>query len=296
MKKHEGFHGQKAVIIPRQVCQRACREQPVITAMYITDIGYYPNARHHFRERNRGADQHILIYCKEGQGKVRLHDTLYNIDPGECFLIPKNTPHAYGANEKTPWTIYWLHFTGTSADALVNGILQEDMLVKKFLHASHDLEKQFDDMYNRLERGLSTENLLHANLHLSAYLADCLLDNAAPTVAEENTGNAINAAIDFMHKRIHTKCQLHDLSAELNISISHLSVIFKQKTGYSPIEYFNHLKIQQASQFLLFTDLRVNEIAIRLGMEDPYYFSRFFKRHMGLSPQAYRARRKKDAG
>ncbi|MBC7626240.1 MAG: helix-turn-helix transcriptional regulator [Ferruginibacter sp.] len=54
------------------------------------------------------------------------------------------------------------------------------------------------------------------------------------------------------------------------------------------MEYFNHLKIQKACQFLLFTKLRIKEISIELGIEDHYYFSRLFHKVMGVSPVCYR--------
>jgi AraC-like DNA-binding protein len=43
----------------------------------------------------------------------------------------------------------------------------------------------------------------------------------------------------------------------------------------------------------MFTELRINEIAAKIGIDDPYYFSRFFKRRIGVSPHEYRAKRKK---
>lgn len=296
MKKHEGFQGQKAVVIPRIIYQRACREQPAIAGMYITDIGYYPNAHHHFRERSAGAEQHILIYCQEGNGRLRLGDSTCTVEPGECFIIPKQIPHVYAANEDHPWTIYWIHFAGVAADSLVNGLQPHYGIIKKFVHFSNEREAMFNQMYDRLERGFGTSNLLYANLHLPGFLADCLFENVPPASLAGVSVNIVDAAIDYMQKRIAANCRLMDLASILNISVSHLSYIFKQKTGFSPIEYFNHLKVQQACQYLLFTDLRVNEIGIRLGMEDAYYFSRFFKRQIGISPQAYRSRRKKDAG
>ncbi|HVS95503.1 MAG TPA: helix-turn-helix transcriptional regulator, partial [Puia sp.] len=58
-----------------------------------------------------------------------------------------------------------------------------------------------------------------------------------------------------------------------------------------PIEYFNHLKIQKACQYLLHTELRIKEIACKLGFEDPFYFSRMFHKLMGMSPNQYRVRK-----
>ena len=51
------------------------------------------------------------------------------------------------------------------------------------------------------------------------------------------------------------------------------------------------LKVQKACQYLLFTDLRIKEIANKLGIEDQYYFSRMFTKIMGMSPVAYRIKR-----
>jgi AraC-like DNA-binding protein len=75
-----------------------------------------------------------------------------------------------------------------------------------------------------------------------------------------------------------------------NLSVTHFSALFRKKTGHSPIEYFNHLKIQKACQYLAFTSMTVKELAFYIGIEDQYYFSRMFTRLMGISPSAYRKR------
>ena len=56
------------------------------------------------------------------------------------------------------------------------------------------------------------------------------------------------------------------------------------------VEYFNHLKIQKACQFLSFTDMPFKELSINVGIDDQYYFSRMFSRLMGISPTEYRKR------
>ena len=63
---------------------------------------------------------------------------------------------------------------------------------------------------------------------------------------------------------------------------------FKKHTGMSPLAYFNRLKIERACQLLKDTDLKVNQICLKLGIDDQYYFSRLFSKTMGISPTAYR--------
>jgi len=101
----------------------------------------------------------------------------------------------------------------------------------------------------------------------------------------------IDSAIDFMSKNTDHVINLEDIARTINLSPFHFSSVFKKKTGFTPIEYFNHLKVQKACQYLLFSDLRVKEIAFQSGIDDPYYFSRLFRKVMGTSPNEYREKR-----
>ena len=62
----------------------------------------------------------------------------------------------------------------------------------------------------------------------------------------------------------------------------------KKKTGLSPMDYYIKMKIQYACQLLSQSDLKIKEVAEKIGYEDPYYFSRLFKQVMNKSPKDYR--------
>ena len=76
MKKGEGFKGEKSVVLPDSIIDNL-RINPLTKLLYVTDIGYYPNAKFHFRERTKGIAQHVLIYCVEGEGSISsFHNTM----------------------------------------------------------------------------------------------------------------------------------------------------------------------------------------------------------------------------
>ena len=286
----EGFQGQKAIIIPKRILSARCEKNEIISPLYITDIGYYPKAKFHYRERLHGINQHILIYCIEGKGSIKINRTIYNIQADDFFIIPSQSSHYYTTNENDPWTIYWIHFKGSISSAIVDLTLKQLGGPKGFVNYNRDRINLFNNMYDTLERGYKTESLIYVNMSLWHYLTTFIFMDKLNVSLESSGTSLIDRAIDFMSKKTEQIVTLEEIAKKINLSPSHFSSVFKKKTGFSPIEYFNHLKVQKACQHLLFSDLRIKEIAYKLGINDPYYFSRLFTKVMGISPNEYRNR------
>jgi AraC-like DNA-binding protein len=288
IKKKEGFEGQRAIALPKKILAMQCLSNPVITDSHITDIGYYPKAKYHYRKRIHGVDQNILIYCVEGKGTAQIDSGNFQVSAGEFLIVPANLPHRYEADEDQAWTIYWLHFRGKLSDSICESITRKYNSFKGSVNYSQKRIQLFDEIYTNLERGYSTDNLTYANMCLWNFMASFLFDNKFNYTARDEAPDITTKAIDFMQQHLEETLTLTDIAAKVNLSVSHFAAIFHRKTGFSPIEYFNHLKIQKACQYLQFTGQRVNEIASHVGIDDPYYFSRLFKKLMGVSPNEYR--------
>jgi AraC-like DNA-binding protein/mannose-6-phosphate isomerase-like protein (cupin superfamily) len=293
IKKKEGFQGQRAIVLPRKIVNDFCLTNAITKGLYVTDIGYYPKAKHHYRQRQHGADQHILIHCIEGKGTVQIEKKLYQLKPDDLIIIPAGTPHNYAADEKDSWTIYWVHFKGTIANAVVDAMISQFKGHQGAISFENKRIELFYDIYSNLERGYGNDNLCYANMCLWHYLSSFLYNDKfnVSEKKESRQDMIIEPSINFMQKHLSEALRLSDLAESVNVSVPHYSYLFKQKTGFAPMEYFSQLKVQKACQYLLFTDLRVKEIAEQLGIEDPYYFSRMFTRLMGLSPKEYRIKR-----
>jgi AraC-like DNA-binding protein/mannose-6-phosphate isomerase-like protein (cupin superfamily) len=290
LKKREGFQGQKSIVLPRKILSEFSNSNSFASGMYITDIGYYPKAKYHYRQRTHGSDQHILIYCLEGKGKVSVLKNNYSLQPGSFVIIPAGSAHSYSSAEDDSWTIYWIHFTGPVSKKMVEALKQKS---NGFYHRVAFKQKRldlFDDMYACLERGYGNDNLCYANLCLYHYISSFLYDDQFSNTHEKTLADdPVEFSISFMQQHIAQPLSLEEIARSVNFSASHYSALFRKKTGFAPIEYFNHLKIQLACQYLHFTELRVKEIADKLGIEDPYYFTRLFTKLMSMSPNQYRS-------
>ena len=114
IKIKNGFQGERSLVMPEMILNLA-ESDPVLRTLHITDIGYYPHATYHYRERAESIDQCVLIYCVKGSGHYSIESKQYEVKANQYFIVPANTPHAYASNNDDPWTIYWIHFSGSLA-------------------------------------------------------------------------------------------------------------------------------------------------------------------------------------
>ncbi len=108
------------------------------------------------------------------------------------------------------------------------------------------------------------------------------------TKREEQTSGSINMAKIYMEDNYKKDISLDDVSRKLDISPYYFSKLFKEETGENFIEYLTGIRIEKAKKLLLNRDLSIKNICIETGYSDPNYFSRIFKKQVGLTPTEYR--------
>ena len=111
----DGFKNEKAIILPYNI-RAYLKENNVTRNLHVTHIGYYPDAKYHFRERKSGANQNILILCEKGKGWIIHNNEKSYLERNQVYILPANETHAYGADNKDPWSSYWVHFLGEDVD------------------------------------------------------------------------------------------------------------------------------------------------------------------------------------
>lgn len=290
-RKKEGFAGQKMIVLPQKILSKI-KFYPFFNSLYITDIGYFPKAKYHYRQRNDGIDQYIFIYCTEGKGWYELNNIRYSVEPDDFFIIPSGQAHSYGADIEDPWSIYWVHFDGIMTQSLSSESFPFEQPLHFSVYHIQDRVNIFNDMYLTLQKGYSLENIGYANSCLWHLLGSFLFHGSYKSCKTGEIHDPIEESISWMQKNLHKNVELETLANNAHFSVSYFSMLFNKKTGYSPIEYFIHLKMQRACQYLDLTEFKVKEIAQLLGYQDPYYFSRLFHKIMGIFPSEYRKKEK----
>lgn len=107
------------------------------------------------------------------------------------------------------------------------------------------------------------------------------------------TEQLVNAAKKYVQKNYKEKLTLAMISSDIGISQGYLSSVFKKTTGSNLNDYVNHVKIEKAKDLLGMHEYMMYEISDMLGFENPYYFSKVFKRITGMTPSDYETMRKR---
>lgn len=284
IKKQEGFKDQRYIALPSTNLPLYLNH-PLVQHTYITELGFYPSAKYHFRERFEGSNETILIYCLDGEGTIEFpNQQITHLARGNFICIPKQTFHRYYAKEENPWSIIWIHFNTPQA---IHFPIDELKLMdfsspeKNYLLQSHLI-----DLFQIAEKDYSIGNMICLSQLLLLILTEAYLLEDGTSYDKKN--QYLTRCIHYMNEHLDEEISLEAFADYLKISPSYLNHIFQQYTEKSPIQFFIQLKMEQAAKYLELTDLKIYEIARKVSYSDPYYFSRIFKRTMGISPKNYR--------
>ena len=275
----------RSFFIPADIVEKESKND-ILQNLLLTWTGCYIKAYGHL-VNNRTLQDYIIIYCVEGKGWLELDNKRWSIRKGDFFMCPPDISHSYGADEKDPWTKYWTHFRGKNAANYIN--LLGLSINSPVLHIGENSKilSWLQDIFSVMETGYTHGNLLTATSYLSNILCyiNSLSMNEALNREEDMT---VDKVVSYMLDNIDMNLTLEQLACFAKISRYHFVRLFREKTGYTPIDYFIRLKMQKACELLDSSSLKISIISSVLGFSTPYYFSLTFKRIVGQSPLHYR--------
>ncbi len=283
-----GFAGERHVVLAGPDVVRATR-RPVLRDLLVTAAGHFPRAAGHLVHRPCGLAENILIFCREGQGWCRLGTRRWRLRAGQSVVIPRRTAHAYGADRREPWSIYWAHFSGGQAAArlaFVGLTAQEPLLT---CARPGEIAQHFEELLDLLRVGTAPANLFALSATFTQILSLLNVYRVADRVGAATAMEKVRGTVDFLRQHLAQRLPVASLARLAGLSVPHYTTLFRRAFGCPPLAYALRLKVQEAGQRLATSDARVSDIARGLGFDDALYFSRLFHRVAGCSPRDYRA-------
>ncbi len=283
----EGFANQRLIRIRGKILQRSTH-LALTRSLYLTDIGHYPAAANHLVERPEGCPEHIIHFIASGSGWIKLNGQTWELNPGSVFVIPANTPHSYGSNQNDPWGIYWIHFSGSDSALYLEHLGATLELPIVHLKQLPELISTFETTYRWIDYGYSDRGLIAISSHLRSMLSLIVAYQQSPRRKSRGAEHRILEVITFMREHATGSHDLGKLAESAGLSIPHFSALFRKQTGTSPIHFLARLRMQRACELLDSTKDPIATISRAVGYENPLYFCRLFRQHVGMAPSQYR--------
>lgn len=233
-------------------------------------------------------DHYLIHYIVGGKGTYTVDHTVYELGAGDVFLAKPNQLICYSADSADPWEYYWVGFNGAGANRLVLELpFREGQPTHRCKNAER-IQKALLDIF--LARGPEPrdEALMVGYLYLFAAELMQEAQKLAPHIAGSSAQHVLNA-VKFIQFNYAHPIGIDDIAGAVGISRSHLYRAFMRNLGRSPIDYLTQYRIDEACALLKSSSLSIAEIAVSVGFFDPFYFSRVFKKNVGVPPSRYLA-------
>lgn len=280
------------LLIPVFLLQKL-KIHPLTRGLYPVALGK-TSLENNVQITQRNAPFFSLIYCHRSGGNLQMHTKVKQLNVGDLAIIPPNEPYQFTANkQKSRQTtssnegIFWLNFEGDLAPNFAERFFMKMDEGISYVGFFKHVEKDLDELLALGQRGYTATNVIHAVHVLQQTLSFLALQLR---VSDFNASSKfdLKAVEQLMQENLHQELSLDALAHYSQLSKFHFAKKFKELTDSSPIQHFINMKIQKACVDLDNSNLPIKTIAENLGYSDPYYFSRLFKKVVGISPKQYR--------
>ncbi|MCL2658927.1 MAG: AraC family transcriptional regulator [Acidobacteriaceae bacterium] len=240
-----------------------------------------------YRVERRICAGHDLLFCLKGGGFVMTGGHAYSVGPGQMGWLNGHYPHAHWANPAGPWELLWARIDGHILERLWG-----DLDVKRLPVFDFAEPQRIAAGFRRIFRTINN-NPPAMEAHMNADIANIIacvcetrqIHRMAPT---PGAPRGLQTIIDDLNLYFYRQWRVEDLAEIAGMSVPNLFRYFRQITGATPISFLRRIRINQAKRRLVEGTDSIKEVAEQVGYADPFYFSRDFKRHTGMSPSDFR--------
>lgn len=260
------------------------RRDPLAAGTIPTRLGCFERAAHH-RVRRPGGLEPLVLLCLTGQGWIEAGGRRRRLRAGEAAWIDCRKRHGYGSHPEHPWTIAWTHLTGTQLVEWERRLTRSGRRHSWKAGGVERAQAAFESLWHAVEHGAGDVRIA---LACAAWLLELAPDGASKRESGER--DSIEAIAQELRREPGRPVSWQRLAAGAGCSPGHLSARFRMRWGCPPHRYQIRQRMQRACTLLETTTLKIAAVAAEVGYDNPFYFSRLFRRTFGVSPREFRER------
>lgn len=237
-------------------------------------------------------DYFLVHWIVSGQGSYTCRGKSYSLSAGQCFFIFPGELESYEADRHDPWKYQWIAFAGSEASSLLyeRNLTPDHPILTT--HKQNRISTLFYKTFQTLQKA-EPGSAIEADGYFRLILG-CLQTSAGlhlspekGSIASTEANQQLEKAIRWLTYQYAQPISLGQMSLSLGYHRTHLSKLFRQRTGYSPMQFLMKIRMERAKQ-LLHQPLTIQQVASSVGFSDPLYFSKQFKKWFGIPPSKYK--------
>jgi len=248
----------------------------------------HPNSHYFDWEKGRVLDEFQLVYVSNGHGTFEAEGVKETrFDAGTVVVLFPNVWHRYQPSPETGWEEFWVGFKGNYAEYL----MQQNCFRKSSPFINIGFNAEVLNVFTQLIETVKHDSIAYYQLSscLITQLLGLVYSSAIMTdVPRQNKHRIVHIARYKMHENVNTNLDINALACQLNVGYTWFRKAFKEAMGVAPGQYHLNLRIEKACRLLKGSDLTVTEVSYQLGFESEFYFSRIFKKKVGVPPKQFR--------
>ena len=243
--------------------------------------------RENYALRRKHYPYHTIEFIESGHGTFHQDGTDYPLEP-KCILAYKpNQDYTISAAEDSRLSKFWISMAGSEVEDFFHkiGTVESPVIQMRDSRYMHVLFQQLLDYAARYNFEIGHDTCrLALRLILKRILNDCETAHQK----QSTSYTRYLECIEYMENHVASLTSINELAEKVKVDTSYLIRLFKRYDSESPYKRLIRLKTREAAEILLYTDKTIREVADDLDFEDPFIFSKCFKRVYGVSPKHFR--------
>lgn len=255
--------------------------------LYLQEVGSLQAVREH-TSRRKGLNSYLFFLIQKGSGHVTIDGETFAVQTGDCVFIDCKRSYAHTPAQDDLWTLQWIHFNGPSMGEIYAKYLDRGGRPVFSSTAFAQLSSILSGIQTLAASDVYIRDM-KLNEKIASLLTIIMAESWHPgqshSGAKKQSLHAIKSYLDT-HYMEHVT--LDYLADTFYINKFYLSRVFREQYGTTILTYLDQVRVSHAKQLLRFSGMSVEEIGVHVGINEPGYFNRVFKKVEGVTPGEYR--------